>query len=861
MRKCQLTIYNSFDNAFAFFDNGQTSNDNVPAAYLNYILFDDEMNYKDAGYLQVSDDANFNVEKLEIGDIEIKEAGYIYAYVSNESATDNWVYFDDLKLTHNRSKIIKSEDFYALGLSFNPYHRDNEYYTGSVNTRGIAHGIKDLGFRKYDAVLGRFYNIDPLADLQLEQSTYQYAGNNFVNNEDLLGLLIEDGSKVRERNKRARTGKNKDKRKKDKRVKRVRVKGRGTHSRVAINLPKTKKQKRHRKVNGKKKDNGKQDREDEQDENTSTETDDQQSGGSRDHVARTGSFESSKGEGRKSFDVLGSQDEESFVFGPARPKKETYAASSMPVSGPQIRQPRFVGSSQRKYESGTDNSENNSIEKVYAQLKTHKSTDTGAGTIALEKHYSGKTGFDYKREVSENLKMFGPDPVGAGDYLMKLWEDLGFNYPKMFVHPDKVVVEGEYIITDKDGNEISTTYTVTFNNNDSERELFDKLTIWAGSADYWGKSAAVTDQWRDKINYHIKDLSNAIPGDEGGLVLYSYIVADIVTAPLVAAQTIINGKHYRTDEQLAGWERALAILDLVPGEALVKAGIVGMVVKIGGKVVDVAKLSAISRRAIAKAIQLGSKVLPTANEQFTLIGKSGATIGVLLKEGADDVLRVANDGWLDDAVTSADEFIEISKDIAVKDGIGNVIGESVYLVKKADGTSGFVKASQFQELLTASSQKIGINLDNLGTAVGSSGNVLLDNSKVYNDLDGLAKEVSFGDIIASEKGQKLVLAAENQKAIDGFYNETGQMFQLKTLGGKKQMINEINQTYQKAVELGFNNIDIRINVDIPVVMMKNHWLKNVRQPSLLIKNDGVVGEIWVHGSDGVISLDLELLRK
>ncbi|UII33940.1 hypothetical protein LVD17_08945 [Fulvivirga ulvae] len=154
-------------------------------------------------------------------------------------------------------------------------------------------------------------------------------------------------------------------------------------------------------------------------------------------------------------------------------------------------------------------------------------------------------------------------------------------------------------------------------------------------------------------------------------------------------------QHWLTGEQLAGWERALAVLDLVPGEVLVKAGIVAVVVKIGGKVVDVAKLSAISRRAIAKAIQFGSKVLPTANEQFTLIGKSGATIGVLLKEGADDVLRVANDGWLDDAVDIAsDQVSQVSSSVVVKDGLGNVVTEAVYMVKKADGTVGFVKAGE-----------------------------------------------------------------------------------------------------------------------------------------------------------------------
>ena len=64
-----------------------------------------------------------------------------------------------------------------------------------VTTDGT--GLKDLGFRQYDPATGRFDAVDPLAELQLDNSTYQYAGNNPVSQIDVLGLDPDDKKKFR----------------------------------------------------------------------------------------------------------------------------------------------------------------------------------------------------------------------------------------------------------------------------------------------------------------------------------------------------------------------------------------------------------------------------------------------------------------------------------------------------------------------------------------------------------------------------------------------------------------------------------------------------------------------------------------
>ena len=46
----------------------------------------------------------------------------------------------------------------------------------------------DYGFRYYDAAVGRFWSIDPLAERNAHQSTYTYANNNPICRIDVLGL-------------------------------------------------------------------------------------------------------------------------------------------------------------------------------------------------------------------------------------------------------------------------------------------------------------------------------------------------------------------------------------------------------------------------------------------------------------------------------------------------------------------------------------------------------------------------------------------------------------------------------------------------------------------------------------------------
>lgn len=184
---------------------GKSGDDSKPAADLNYILFDKDLNVIAYDFDRIDETAGFpttgestvDFDELTLEKI-VDRVGYLYVYVSNESPSSR-VWMDDLTITKTESPIVQSEDYYPFGLSMNgsAYERGNDRYNGMVTTDGT--GLRDLGFRQYDAALGRFHAVDPLAELQLDNSTYHYAGNDPVTQIDVLGL---DADVKRDRHRR-----------------------------------------------------------------------------------------------------------------------------------------------------------------------------------------------------------------------------------------------------------------------------------------------------------------------------------------------------------------------------------------------------------------------------------------------------------------------------------------------------------------------------------------------------------------------------------------------------------------------------------------------------------------------------------
>jgi RHS repeat-associated protein len=170
-----------------------------PKAFLNYIMYDRDfkpvlptVDPSQTGYVPVpvdavengkSGSANGSAHKLLTATVTVKDAGYIYIYLSNEEINGVEVYFDDFKVTHTPSPVIQTNDYYPYGLTFNSYNRENSIpnqnqYNGKEKQDELGLNWNDYDARMYDATLGRWMVVDPLADKGRRWSPYNYALDN-----------------------------------------------------------------------------------------------------------------------------------------------------------------------------------------------------------------------------------------------------------------------------------------------------------------------------------------------------------------------------------------------------------------------------------------------------------------------------------------------------------------------------------------------------------------------------------------------------------------------------------------------------------------------------------------------------------
>jgi RHS repeat-associated protein len=178
---------------FAGFFTHSSESSTSPKAYLNYLVFDRNYVFKTGGYKRVTTAAiETGTDGLHerlyfdgVDQIKITEPGYVYIWLSNENETAVEVYFDDFKVTHTKSPVIATNDYYPFGLTFNSYQRENavpnQYkFTGKEEQNELSLNLIDFGIRMYDPAIARWMVIDPLAHKIYGWSPYNYAINNPV---------------------------------------------------------------------------------------------------------------------------------------------------------------------------------------------------------------------------------------------------------------------------------------------------------------------------------------------------------------------------------------------------------------------------------------------------------------------------------------------------------------------------------------------------------------------------------------------------------------------------------------------------------------------------------------------------------
>jgi RHS repeat-associated protein len=106
-------------------------------------------------------------------------------YLSYDNDSNNWVYFDDFKVTHTKSNVIQYNEYYPFGLqTASSWTRENTTGNNFLYNEGTelnpASSLYDLEYRNYDPILGRMHQVDPMVDKYSSLTPYNYAFNDPV---------------------------------------------------------------------------------------------------------------------------------------------------------------------------------------------------------------------------------------------------------------------------------------------------------------------------------------------------------------------------------------------------------------------------------------------------------------------------------------------------------------------------------------------------------------------------------------------------------------------------------------------------------------------------------------------------------
>lgn len=179
----------------------------LPKAYLAYIFFDENFQFVPSGASAVSiSTAAYNSFEKLTRSFTAPQNGYLYIYVANESNTSTSnVYFDEMyinrKGTNNKLQVKQATDYYPFGLTFDSYTRENSVpnrfkFQGQEHVDDLDLGWDSFKWRNHQPDIGRFFNVDPLADKYVYNSPYAFSENKVTNHIELEGLeAIESKTK------------------------------------------------------------------------------------------------------------------------------------------------------------------------------------------------------------------------------------------------------------------------------------------------------------------------------------------------------------------------------------------------------------------------------------------------------------------------------------------------------------------------------------------------------------------------------------------------------------------------------------------------------------------------------------------
>ncbi len=162
----------------------------APEAYLNYLLMDETFQVTKMGFVRVTEAAAGRHERLSLEGIDIDQAGYLQVWVQIDNEEPGFVInFDDLMIVQRSDFVKQVQDYYPFGLTFNEWTREPEnLYKFQGQEEQKETGWFQFKWRNSDPALGRFFNVDPLAEKYLYNSPYAFSENKVVAHIELEGL-------------------------------------------------------------------------------------------------------------------------------------------------------------------------------------------------------------------------------------------------------------------------------------------------------------------------------------------------------------------------------------------------------------------------------------------------------------------------------------------------------------------------------------------------------------------------------------------------------------------------------------------------------------------------------------------------
>ena len=178
----------------------QGYNTTQPKAFLNWMVLDEQFaltntaSYRGAVQVPV---INAGIQKQPLTgpvNMVVQKSGYLYVYVSNESNMN--VYFDDIVVNHKSGPVLEINNYRGYGSeilslgakAFGKINNAYKFNDGTEFNDDLGIGFYETDFRSYDPLLGRFLQIDELADFNVDYSPYTFADDNPILMNDPLGL-------------------------------------------------------------------------------------------------------------------------------------------------------------------------------------------------------------------------------------------------------------------------------------------------------------------------------------------------------------------------------------------------------------------------------------------------------------------------------------------------------------------------------------------------------------------------------------------------------------------------------------------------------------------------------------------------